>query len=178
MSYPVSLIFIREPEMSSTFFYGQDIAEIRSEQLNQLKLAAKEAAPKRARFCLHRDHADLIQEMVIAFCRGSYVRPHRHINKSESFHVIEGDLLVVFFDNSGSMIRRIEMGPIGTGKTFLYRLNADLWHTVVPLSDYVILHETTTGPFVKSEEDYAAWSPMDNDPDEIELFSKRLISGN
>lgn len=156
----------------------EDIVEVASKQLESLKIAAKNSTLRRSRLCLHRNTSDQVQEMVIAFCKDSYVRPHRHINKSESFHVIEGELLVVFFDNSGSIMRRIEMGPIGTGKTFLYRLNADLWHTVVPLSDYVILHETTNGPFIKSEGDYATWSPMDNDPDEIELFFKRLISGN
>jgi len=101
--------------------------------------------------------------MVIAFCRETYNRPHRHRNKTESFHVIEGNLLIVFFDDQGKVQRRIKMGPNRDGQTFLYRLSSSLWHTVVPLSEFVIIHETTTGPFIKDETEFAAWGPEDGD---------------
>lgn len=161
--------------MASLFFSDNSgIAEIKPDQLNQLKRAAEEANLRRARFCLHRDFQDPVQEMVIAFCRDSYIRPHKHVNKSESFHVIEGNLAVVFFDDNGEVIRKIEMGPVGSGRVFMYRLNVSLWHTVIPLSDNVILHETTTGPFIKSDENNAKWSPDNDDKEGIRLFLEKL----
>ena len=162
--------------MSATFFIGGDITEVTREQLEQLKQAARQAPLKRARFCLHHSHDDKVQEMVIAFCRESYVRPHRHIDKSESFHVIEGELLVVFFDDRGRVIRRIKMGTPGSGYTFLYRLSRDLWHTVVPLSEFVIIHETAAGPFVKEEADVAAWSPHESDASGTREFMTRILT--
>lgn len=162
--------------MSATFFISGDIAEITLKQLEQLKQAAVQTPLKRARFCLHHSHDDKIQEMVIAFCRESYVRPHRHIDKSESFHVIEGELLVVFFNDEGEVIRRIRMGPPGSGLTFLYRLSRDLWHTVIPLSEFVIIHETTDGPFVQGKANVAAWAPHESDVDGIRKFLARNLT--
>lgn len=160
--------------MSTVFFSNQEITEVGQEQLDRLKQAATQAPLKRARLCLHHNHSDKVQEMVIAFCQESYVRPHRHVNKSESFHVIEGDLAVVFFDNKGHVTRRIKMSPCGSGRTFLYRLSSSLWHTVMPLSEFVIIHETTTGPFVKGETEFASWGPEEADADGIRAFLARI----
>ena len=163
--------------MSATFFIGQEITEVTQEQLRQLKQAALHAPLKRARLCLHLDHRDSVQEMVIAFCQGSYVRPHRHVNKSESFHVIEGELMVILFDDKGQVTRRIKMGPSSSGYTFLYRLSSSLWHTVVPLSEFVIVHETVTGPFAKEDTEFAPWGPDDSDVDGIEMFLAKITLG-
>lgn len=162
--------------MSAVSFSSEEIIEVGREQLDQLKQAATQATLKRARLCLHHDHSDKVQEMVIAFCQDSYVRPHRHVNKSESFHVIEGDLAVIIFDNKGHVTRRITMSPRGSGHTFLYRLSSSLWHTVVPLSEFVIIHETTTGPFVKGETEFAIWGPDDADTDGIRAFLARIVN--
>lgn len=161
--------------MSSFFFNGQNIIEIKSNQFDMLKHAAMNAPLKRARFCLHHNPSDQVHEMIIAFCRESYIRPHRHFNKSESFHVIEGKLLVIIFNDNGHVTRRIEMGTINSGYTFLYRLSSSLWHMVVPLSEFVIIHETTAGPFIKEESDFAPWSPDENDIGGIKTFIKKVM---
>jgi cupin fold WbuC family metalloprotein len=114
--------------------------------------------------------------MVIAFCRGSFNRPHRHRNKTESFHVIEGKLMVVFFDDCGRIVRGIRMGPYGGDQTFLYRLSSSVWHTVVPLTEFVIIHETTTGPFLKEETEYPAWGPGETDGEEIKAFMAKITA--
>ena len=161
--------------MSVTFFSGREIIEIKANQLDDLKVAAIKAPLKRARFCLHHNLTDQVHEMIIAFYRESYSRPHRHKNKSESFHVIEGKLLVVFFDDDGKVTRRIKMGPVDSGSTFFYRLSTDLWHSVVPLSKYVIIHETTVGPFIKEESEFAPWSPVNGDSKGIEKFLSEIV---
>lgn len=160
--------------MSAIFFSGQDIIEIDRHQLEELKLSAAAAPLRRARLCLHHSLDNVVQEMVIAFCRDTYNRPHRHRNKTESFHVIEGDLLIIFFDDAGQEIRRLKMGPYGHGQAFLYRLSASMWHTVVPLSEFVIIHETTNGPFIKNETEFAPWGPQDGDKAGIEQWLARF----
>jgi cupin fold WbuC family metalloprotein len=161
---------------STTFFCAQEIIEIGKEQLGLIKQAAIRDPLKRARLCLHHNHSDKVQEMVIAFCRDSYVRPHRHLNKSESFHVIEGDLAVVFFNNEGNVINRIKMSPCGNGQTFLYRLSSSLWHMVIPLSEFVVIHETTTGPFLKEETENPTWGPVEADADGIRAFLEKITT--
>jgi cupin fold WbuC family metalloprotein len=155
---------------STTFFLGGDIVEICKEQIITLKDSARNDPLKRARFCLHRTHADTIQEMIIAFYHGSYVRPHRHKDKSESFHVLEGELDVVFFDDHGNITKKIRMGEAQSGKTFIYRLNSQLWHTVVIRSECVVLHEVSSGPFLQEENNFALWSPHYGDKEAVNRF--------
>jgi cupin fold WbuC family metalloprotein len=159
------------------FFPDQDIIEIGPKHLDAVKRAAAAAPLRRARYCLHRDHQDSVQEMVIAFCRDTYNRPHRHHGKSESFHVIEGRLAVVFFHDDGSVARQIQLGPPGSGCTFVYRLCGPAWHTVVPLAEVVVIHETTTGPFDPRLTEFAPWSPESTDFVGIRSLFDRLGYG-
>jgi len=117
------------------------------ETITQLKHSAETAPIKRARVCLHQHHEDKIQEMVIALCRGTKVRVHRHPGRSESFHVVEGILEVLFFDDAGKELERLVLGEPSSGYPFLYRLNTSLWHSVVPVTEIAIVHETVAGPF-------------------------------
>ncbi len=160
--------------MSPTFFVDQEIVEIEQKKLEQLRIAASQSITKRARFCLHRSYEDSIQDMVIAFCKDSYVHPHRNVRKSKLFHVIEGKLMLVFFDDGGAVVKKIEMGMYESEKPFLCRLNVNAWHTVVPLSDYLIILETNGGPFVKGEDEYAKWAPGSENEKGIKKFMERL----
>jgi cupin fold WbuC family metalloprotein len=156
--------------MNTTFTADPDIIEIYPDRLAELKTAAADSPLRRARICLHHSHADSVQEMLIAFCRDSYNRPHRHRRKSESFHLIEGRVLIVFFDESGVPTRKVFLGPAGSGLPFVYRLSSDRWHTVIPLDDYVLVHETTTGPFEPGQTEFADWSPDGTDREEANQY--------
>jgi glucose-6-phosphate isomerase len=157
--------------MPPVYFAESDLQEVQAAWLELLKKEALTAPLKRARLCLHRAHRDKTQEMVIAFARGSLVAPHRYINaKSESFHLIEGELLVLMFDDDGRISKRLEMAPAGTGKTFLYRLSAPTWRSVVPMSDFVVVHETISGPFERDEGGYPNWAPPAADEEGLRSF--------
>ncbi|HEX6513870.1 MAG TPA: WbuC family cupin fold metalloprotein [Chloroflexota bacterium] len=145
--------------MPSFFGHNEDILEVGPDWLPRLKEAAAEQPRRRARLNLHHGAEDAVQEMVIAFCGDSVLPPHKNLNKSESFHVIEGELQVVVFDDDGTVTRTIDMGPLGSGQTFMYRLARDLWHTVIPRSDFVIIHEVTRGPFLPGDTAFPEWGP-------------------
>ena len=163
--------------MSSVLTATDDIVVVNAETLQTLKELAATAPLKRSRLCLHRTSEDPIQEMVIAFARDSYVRVHRHRNKSESFHILAGSLEVVFFDDEGRETRRIQLGEPGTGRSSLYRLSCDAWHTVLIESEFAIIHETTNGPFVPSEAEFANWAPDGSDPNASIAFLTHLRDG-
>ncbi len=146
------------------------IIAINAGHLDQLKKAASQAPLRRSRICLHPDNNDKVHEMVIAFCRDSYIPPHRHTGKSESFHIIEGALQVIFFDDAGSVVSRLNMAPPGNGQPFFYRLNSNQYHTAIMLGDFVIIHETTTGPFIKEQSEFAPWAPPADDVNAVKSF--------
>jgi cupin fold WbuC family metalloprotein len=114
---------------------------------------------KRARLCAHPSPADALHEMLICLARETYVRPHRHAGKSESFHIIEGELDVVLFDDAGAVRDVIAMGPYQSGRAFFYRLMEPCFHTVLVKTPFALFHETTNGPFDAADTEFAEWSP-------------------
>ena len=66
--------------MSTVIRNNQDNIYIDRKKLEELKILAQNDPNKRARICLHKDDGEMIQEMIIAFCKDSYIRPHRHID--------------------------------------------------------------------------------------------------
>jgi cupin fold WbuC family metalloprotein len=130
-------------------------------------------ARKRARLCAHPGPDDKLHEMLIVLDRGTYIRPHRHGGKSESFHVIEGELDVVLFHDDGTVRDVVRMGPYGSGRAFYYRLMEPCYHAVLINTPHVLFHETTNGPFDRAEVDFAPWSPAEGDP-AVPAFVEKL----
>ncbi len=143
-----------------------------------LKAAAARNRRRKARLCAHPGNGDALHEMLIAHAGGVYVQPHKHIGKSESFHMIEGRLKIFLFDDDGTWRQTIQMAPPGGGGTFFYRLNSEKFHSVLPESDFVVFHETTNGPFDLADKVNADWAPReDGDPDLQRKFIKAWLNG-
>src|SRR5262249_50828184 len=116
----------------------------------------------RARICAHRNLSESLHEMLIAITAASYVRPHRHHGKNESFHLVEGEAEVVTLSDQGSVEDVIGLGP---DANFYYRLDAPRYHTVLPGSPVLVIHETTNGPFDPTQTDWAAFAPDEGTPE-------------
>ena len=136
-----------------------EIASVGPAEIAELKAAAAAEPLRRARINLHPASTDRLHEMIIAFWNDSFVAPHRHLDKSESFHVIEGEVDVLFFSDEGAVTRVLSLAAPGGPKPFAYRLNGKAWHSVIPRSPQVVLHETTNGPFVRGAVDLPTWAP-------------------
>lgn len=140
-----------------------------------LKQKAMENPRRRVRLCAHANSDDLLHEMLIVHARGNYVPPHRHNGKSESFHIIEGRLKIVLFDNEGAVTRVIKMAVGDPEASVFYRLSAPVYHTIIPLTDYVIFHETTNGPFLREDMEFAPWAPLETGSTESQqAYIKKL----
>ena len=147
-------------QVSAGVFEMDDrIVTVDRETVRQLVEAAKAEPLNRARLCAHADPQNALHEMVIVLAHGTYVRPHRHRTKSESFHVIEGGCDLVIFKDTGEIDRVIALSAYETGAIFFYRLADCLYHTVLVQSELFIMHETTNGPFQVGEAEFASWAP-------------------
>ena len=135
---------------------------------------AKKNNISRARVCTHMDNLSAVQEMLIAFMKDSYVRPHRHLHKSESFHVIEGELSVIFFDENGKETDRVALSASDPEKPFYFRGERENWHTVLIESEYAFIHETTTGPYEHDDRLLAPWAPAEGESHQILEFLAEL----
>jgi cupin fold WbuC family metalloprotein len=144
-------------------FTSDPITSVTAKDVAFLKERASQNHRKRVRLCAHRDVEDPVHEMLIVHTKGTYVRPHKHLNKIESFHIIEGRLKVVTFDDAGGITDVFSMGDYSSGETFFQRASEGCFHTVIPVSELVVFHETTNGPFRREETVFAPWAPAEDD---------------
>ena len=156
--------------MTAIHFPAGDIIEVGTADIERLKAAALQSPSGRARYCFHTDDASAVHDMLIAFCGGGYVRAHRHPRKAETLHAVEGEFDVVIFDDQAREVRRIRMGVAGGSRTVMYRLPAGIWHTVVPLTPAVVIHEVTQGPFSPDETEFPVWAPVAGDAAGVKTF--------
>ena len=91
---------------NEVFVADEAIVRLGAGQISFLKQQALSSNRKRARICTHRSNDDALHEMLIAISANSYIHPHKHTSKVESFHIIEGLVDVVVFDDAGAIGRR------------------------------------------------------------------------
>jgi cupin fold WbuC family metalloprotein len=151
---------------NEVFVADELIIQLGAEQITFLKQQALSSNRKRARICTHRSNDDALHEMLIVLCADSYIHPHKHTRKVESFHIIEGLVHVVVFDDAGTIVDLVELGDLSTGKNFYYRLSDSLFHTLLIHSDFLVVHEVTNGPFVENETILATFAPPESRHDE------------
>lgn len=144
---------------NEVYLVDEPIVKIGREEIELLKKSVWTTPRGRVRICAHQDSSDLLHEMIIALAQSTYIRPHKHLKKSESFHIIEGEVDVVVFDDEGNIIEVIELGDLNSGKKFYYRLATPQFHTLIIHSDPLVIHETTNGPFKKGDAIFAPWTP-------------------
>ena len=146
------------------FLAAGGIVRVTAEDVAAVKARGTTNARRRARLCAHPGPADRLHEMLIVLDRETYIRPHRHAGKSESFHIIEGELDVVVYHDDGTVRDVIRMGTYNSGRAFFYRLMEPCYHSVLINTPYALFHETTNGPFDRAGTEFAPWSPADGEP--------------
>ena len=156
------------------YYANQNLVQVDYQKIKILKEKSIDTHRKRNRLCVHKDVDDLLHEMLIIHAKDAYVKPHKHLKKSESFHLIEGEVNVIIFEEDGQVKDVIQMGDYLSGKVFYYRISDSLYHTLVITSDILVFHETTRGPFDREDTIFAPWSPVENDVVGMALFQERL----
>jgi len=150
------------------------IVRFGDEEIAFLKRQARSNARKRARIRAHRPNDDPLHEMMIAILSTSYIHPHRHVDKSESFHIVEGDVDIAVFDESGTILDVIQLGPAGRGRTFYYRMSDSAYHTLLIRSELLVVHEVTNGPFDRTRSILAPFAPGEDRAEEARAYMVRV----
>ena len=99
---------------------------------------------KDIRICLHKGRADKHHDMIILQQKKNFYKPHKHNRKGETYHMIKGKMMTILFSNNG----KVENSQL-IKKGDIYRTPINKFHTMIPISKYVIYHESKTGPFLK-----------------------------
>lgn len=166
---------MRAKLINNEVYVAEDhVVKVGQDSIEEFQQQAARNARHRARLCAHKDVENRIHEMFIALTKDAYIRPHRHVNKSESFHVIEGTATVVFFDDAGKIVEVLEIGDYQSGKPFYYRNDDARFHTQIVTSEKLVFHETTNGPFNRADTVLAPWSPEDTDAASVKTYMGQL----
>jgi len=168
------LSFNYSKQNEEVLYTKDEITKISSSDIETLIEMADQTTRKRIRICAHPSLDDPVHDMLIVHFQDTYVRPHKHLNKDETFHIIQGELKVVIFNDDGAIKSFISMGEYGSGKTFFYRMSKSYFHSVIPSSEVVVFHETTKGPFNKDETIFPDWAPDERNINDIRMFINKI----
>ena len=160
-------------ESNDVLYPKEDIVTVSELDLDELKQMAKRNPRNRIRLCAHNNYKDLLHEMIIYHPKGTYVPPHKHLNKDESFHLICGEIDCVIFDNKGIVDKTFSMSKFLGVKTFYYRIPSGTFHTQIFKQD-TFFHEVTKGPFNRKDTVIADWAPHEEDEERVMEFMKNL----
>lgn len=131
---------------------------ITNQQLRDMMQDAGDLPRLRNHLIIHESPEDQVQRLFIGLRKGTYVRPHRHLNVGELGVVIRGACDLLNFDDQGIITRRTALGPGGDALAF--DLTPGEWHTLVVKSDEVLFLEAKPGPYDPEViSDFAAWAP-------------------
>ena len=127
----------------------------------------------RARYCTHSSVDDEVHEMIIYHKEGTYIRPHKHIRKTESFLLLDGKAEVLIFGEEGDLTLVRNLGKYEDGKSFYYRIPESCYHAQIFRKD-TVFHEATKGPFEKKSTVYPEWAPDETKHCSVKDYMKKL----
>ena len=128
--------------------------------------ASRESPRRRIMLQIHRSPTEGVQRLVNFMQRGSYARPHFHPGAEciETSAIVRGKAAFIVFNDDGSVkvAHRMEAGnPAG----MMIDIEQGQWHTVVPLSEDVVILEIKRGPYDSAtDKQFAPWAPEEEAP--------------
>ena len=135
---------------------------------------SKTTSRGRVRLCAHETVNESVHEMFIVHPKGAYIPHHKHLEKSESILVLDGEVEYFTFSDDGVVNQRISMGDYRSGKSFFFRLQKPIFHSMLILSETLTFLEITKGPFNPTDTVEAGWAPNKNSDPQVSLFLKNL----
>lgn len=148
-------------ESPEVYYAAQRIPSIGKRDIDFLKARAKENPRLRCRLCLHASLQDPLHEMIIVFHADTYFRPLRHVERPQSFQVLEGSIRLPILDNEGTIVQVIDLAA--DGPIFQTRLPPGVWYSFIFRSEWLVIRETTIGPMSYTEREYAPFAPEEGD---------------
>jgi cupin fold WbuC family metalloprotein len=127
---------------------------------------------KDLRICLHENSLDKHHDMIILQQKKNFYLPHKHLKKGETYHIIKGSMASILFNNNGKIKKIIKLV-----KDDIFRTPLNTYHTMLPLTKFVIYHESKIGPFLKKNDSiFPKWNYKFNNNLEINAFKKKVMN--
>lgn len=147
---------------------------ITEELLDNVTAQAKENARLRMNYNFHETMDAPVHRMLNALEPGTYLPPHRHSDKEETYLVLRGRLMAFFYDEEGNVTEKICLNPL-EGRYGL-EIPPRTWHSIIALESGTVIFEIKKGPYQPlSPEDMATWAPAPDDVEGVKAFVERML---
>lgn len=147
---------------------------ITEELLDTVTSRAKANSRLRMNYNFHASMDAPIHRLLNALEPGTYLPPHRHTGKEETYLVLRGSLLAFFYDDAGNVTDKVCLNP-SEGKYGL-EIPSNTWHSIIALESGTVIFEIKKGPYQPlPSEDLASWAPQTSDTEGIKAFMKRML---
>ncbi|NVO19131.1 MAG: WbuC family cupin fold metalloprotein [Bacteroidetes bacterium] len=145
--------------------------KIGTELLNEVSAKAKLSPRLRMNHNFHPKLDDPVQRLLNALEPWTYIRPHKHAGKEESFVLLRGKVLAVSFNDDGSIrdhfILSTDHGQLGL------EFEENTYHMLTALETDSVVYEIKEGPFIPhSTGNSAPWSPEEGTDEGKNFLSK------
>jgi len=164
------------PVTPEVFYSDGGFLAVADHHIEFLKAAAWASPLKRARLCFHSSPSDAQQEMLIVMHQSSYVRPHRHLSRVETFAMVEGSCDALTFDYTGVLDTIVAMTAPKSGGAFFYRMPKCVYNSLISRAEWAVFIETTIGPFDPESSEAAPWAPVESDPEQGHEFLQHSLT--
>ena len=145
--------------------------KITSEIIDNVILQARTSPRLRMNYNFHPELSDPVQRLLNALEPWTYIRPHKHTTKEESFVLLRGTILAVSFNDDGTIrdpaVLNQETGIQGI------EFEENCFHMLTALETGSAVFEIKEGPYVPhSEESSAPWAPKEGTPETKEFLAR------
>ena len=128
---------------------------------------------KDVRICLHTKKNSKHHDMIILQQRKNFYTPHKHFRKGETYHIIKGSMACVLFSEKGKIKKICHIK-----KNNIFRTPINIFHTMLPITKFVIYHESKTGPFLKKNDSvFNLWcKKLTNNKSQINRIKQKVFN--
>ena len=125
----------------------------------------------RMNYNFHPELGDPVQRLLNALEPWTYIRPHKHTTKEESFVLLRGTVLAVVFNTDGTIrdhaVLSAASGILGV------EFEENCYHMLTSLETGSAVYEIKEGPFVPHTEGSSApWAPKEGSPEAKDFLKK------
>ena len=139
--------------------------KVSKQDLEEIAKKAAQSPRRRLNLNMHEDDEDINYYYNVVY-KDAYMPPHIHRNKHEYFHIDEGTMYLVEFDEEGNIINKVLMSAeedLQNKAVRSYKVLKGTWHTIVIASDRAIMFEVKSGPYDPSVKEMATFAPAEDD---------------
>ena len=145
--------------------------KITSELIDNVIAQARTSPRLRMNYNFHPELNDPVQRLLNALEPWTYIRPHKHTTKEESFVLLRGTVLAVSFNDDGTIRDHAVLGQ-ATGIQGI-EFEENCFHMLTSLETGSAVFEIKEGPFVPHTEGSSApWAPNEGTPEAKEFLAK------